>query len=504
VPIATTIPISHVVSMQPGVIGATGNPSLLSGVVLTSDPSIPPGFLLNTYQPSNAPTDANNWFGPTSPEALAMTYYFPGIINGGQLPYTLIFASFATSATPAGSYGAQLTGVTLTQLQTYSGTLIVTVNGTLYTSTTINLSGATSFANAATLMQAGFSSPPFTISYDTQRNRFTLLTTLTGTTATSTDVSGTLAANVGLQQASGAFIALAGVAADTPASAMNRLVSLTTNFGTFTTSLTQTLTVREAFAAWNSTQNYQYAYAAWDTDAADSTPNNAASFGQMAFNTPFQGTGPLYGDITTAASVMGYAASINYNVTNGRTTLAFRQFVAGPNATCTTLALAQALESNHYTYIGAFANSANNWTVAYPGQLSGAFLWWDTYLNQIWLNKSLQLAFFEAMLAYNSLPYNQDGYTALYRAGVDVIDQAVAAGVIQSGVTLSQTEIQQVNNAAGRNISDVLQSRGWYLLIGNPTNPAQARTTRTSPQATLWYTDGGSVQQLTVQSLAVI
>lgn len=495
-----TIPISSIVSMNPGVIGAGGTPSLLSGVVLSSDASIPPGFLLNTFSAASAA----QWFGPSAPETLAANNYFPGIVNGGQLPYELIFASYATAATPAGSYGAQLSTMTLTQLQALSGTLIVTIDGTLYTSTSITLSGATSFSNAATLMMAGFSSPPFTIVWDAQRSRFTLLSTTSGTSATSSDVSGTLAAGVGLSQASGAFIAQVGIIADTPATAMNRLINLTTNFGTFTTSVSQTLTQREAFAAWNSGQNYQYAYAAWDTDVADLTPSNAASFGAIAFATPYQGTGPIYGDITTAASIMGYVASIDFNIRNGRTTLAFRQFNSAPAATCNTLANAQALLSNNYTFIGAYANSANAWTISYAGAMSGAFLWWDTYVNQIWLNKSLQLAFFEAFTAYNSLPYNQDGYTALYRAGVDVIDAAVNAGVIRAGVTLSQTEIQQVNNAAGRNISDVLQSRGWYLLITDPSNPAQARTTRTSPQCTLWYCDGGSIQQLNVQSLAVI
>jgi hypothetical protein len=499
-----TIPISQIVSMQPGVIGNAGTPGLLSGVVLSADPSIPPGFLLQTFQPSNAPTDANNWFGPTSPEAIAMNSYFPGIVNGGQLPQTLIFAAYAQSATPAGSYGAQLTGLTLAQLNAFSGTLIVTVGGTLFTSSTITLTGATSFANAATLMTAGFTAPTFAITYDTQRNRFLLLSTATGTAATSSDVSGTLAPLVGLQQASGAFIATQGVIADTPAVAMNRLVAQFTNFGTFTHSISQTLTQRQAFAQWNSGQNYQYAYAAWDTDAADLTPNNAASFGAIAVATPYQGTGPIYGSIQTAACIMGYAASINYNIINGRITLAFRQFNAAPAATCNTLANAQALLSNNYTYIGAYANSSNSWTISYSGPMSGAFLWWDTYLNQIWLNKALQQALFTALLAYNSLPYNQDGYTALYAAALGVINAAVTAGVIRAGVTLSPSQIQQVNNAAGRNISNVLQTRGWYLLVTDPANPTQARTTRTSPQCTLWFCDGGAIQQLNVQSLAII
>lgn len=496
----TTIPLSHFVQMLPGVIGAGGTPGLLTGVVLTTDPSVPPGFLLTSF----AIGTASAWFGAGAPEAIAEANYFPGILNGGQLPYELVYASYAAAATPAGSYGAQLTGLTLAQLAAFSGTLIVTVNGTLYTSSAITLAGATSFANAATLMTAGFTSPPFAIAYDTQRNRFTLLSTLTGIAATSTDVSGTLAANVGLSQASGAFIALAGIAIDTPASAMSRLTSLTTNFGTFTTAQTQTLTQREAFGAWNSLQNFNYAYLPWDTDAADLTPNNAASFGAIAFATPYQGVTPVYGGIDTASAFMGYAASINYSIRNGRTTLAFRQFIAGTAATVSTLANAAALESNNYSYIGAAANSANNWTIAYPGKSSGAFLWLDTYLNQIWLNKSVQLALFQAMLAYNTLPYNQDGYTALYQAVVTIMNAAVNAGVIAQGVTLSPTQQQQVDNAAGRTISTNLQTRGWYFLIAEASNTAQTRAVRGSPQCTIWYTDGGSIQSLVVQSLAII
>jgi len=495
----STIPISQIVEILPGVVGAGGAASLLSGVVLSQDTSIPPGQPYTAY----AAADAEDNFGPGTPEATAADNYFPGIVNGGQLPYNLIYARYAATATPAGSYGADLGSLTLAQLQALTGTLIVTTSA-LFTSSSINLSTATSFANAASIMTAAFTTPDFAITYDVQRNRFLLLTTATGPTATSTDVSGTLAAGVGLSQASGAFIQTAGVAADTPSSAMARLVTQTANWGTFTHAWAATLSDREAFAQWNSGQNYQFLYVGWDTDAADLTPNNAASFGAIVFAAPYQGTLPCYGTIATAAAYMGYAASINFNITNGRTTLAFRQFNAGTAAGVSDLASANALLSNKYTYIGAYANQANNYTIAYNGKASGAFLWVDTYLDQIYLNRELQRAFFEALLAYNSIPYNSDGYAELYAAGLDVIDAAVTSGIIRAGVTLSNSQAQQINTQAGRQISDVVQTRGWYLLIGDPANVAQARQNRTSPAATLWYTDGGSVQQLNVQSIAII
>lgn len=496
-----SIPISQIVSITPGVIAAGGAPSRLSGVVFTQDTSIPVGQVKNFFL--NA--DVATWFGANAPETTISNGYFPGIVNGGQLPYVLKYARFALSATPAGSYGASLGTLTLTQLQAFTGTLIVTVGGALFTSSAINLAAASSFANAAALMLAGFTSPTFTIAYDTQRNRFTLLSTATGIAATSTDVSGTLAANVGLSQASGAFIAQAGVAADTPATALARLITLDTDWGTFTTAWTAVIADRQAFATANSGLNYQFLYVAWDTEAASIQVSNPASFGALAFSTPYQGTWPIYGTQFLAGGAMGYAASINFSVLNGRTTAAFRQFNAGIPATVSDLSTANALLSNNYTYLGAYANQANSYTITYSGKASGAFLWVDTYLDQIYLNRELQRAFFESMLAYNSIPYNQDGYTAIYRAGVDVVDAAVTAGIIRTGVTLSNSQIQQIDTQAGRaGVADLLQTRGWYLLIGDPANVAQARQQRTTPAAKLWYTDGGSIQQLNVASIAVI
>lgn len=497
----STIPISQIVQIVPGVITAGGAASRLTGLVFTQDVSLPASII----KQFNTATDVSNWFGPSAPETTLGNGYFPGIVNGGQLPGVLKFARYAATATPAGSYGASLAGVTLAALQAFSGTLIVTVGGVLATSSTINLAAATSFANAATLMLAGFTTPNFSIVYDTQRNRFTLLSTATGSAATSTDVSGTLAANVGLSQAAGATIALFGIEADTPATALARVVALDTNWGTFTTSWAATIGDRELFATANATYTYQYVYVAWDTEMAGLVPNNPSSFGSVAFSTPYQGTWPVYGTQFLAGGLMGYAASINFNIPNGRTTAAFRQFNAAIPATVSDLASANALLTNHYTYLGAYANAANNYTVTYAGAISGAFLWADTYLNQIYLNREIQRASFEYMIGVNSIPYNQDGYDGLYRAAVDVIDAGVTSGIIRGGVTLSQSQKQQIDTQAGvTGVSDVVATRGWYYLVQNPANPAQARQNRTSPQATLWYSDGGSVQQLTINSIAVI
>lgn len=496
-----TIPISQIATVNPGVIQAGGAASRLTGLLLSQDTSIPPGALLDFFTAQTM----SDWFGPSAPETTAANAYFPGVVNGGQLPFDMLVGRFVATDAPAGVYGAQLTGMTLSQLQALTGTLIVTTT-TTFTSATINLSAATSFANAAALMTAGFTTPNFAIAYDVQRNRFVLTTTATGiaAAAVSSAVTGTLALGVKLSAAAGAVLQATGVVADTPATAMARIVAQNTNWGTFTTSYAATQDDRLLYAAWNSGQNNQFMYVGWDTDAGDTTPNNATTFGALVFAQPYQGTMPVYGSIQTAGFVMGYAAAINFNVVNGRATLAFRQSVAGISATVNTLTAANALLSNKYTYYGAYANQANTYAIAYDGKVSGSFLWSDTYLDQIYLNRELSRALFEAFLGYNSLPYNQDGYTGLYRAGVDVITAAVTSGIIRAGVTLTQSQIQQINSQAGIPIADTLQTRGWYLLIGDPANIGQARQNRTSPFAKLWYCDGGSIQQIALNSIAVI
>lgn len=495
-----SIPISQISRVVPGVIAAGGQASRLTGLLLSQDASVPPGSGLDFFDA----TTMTNWFGPASPEAVAAANYFPGIVNGGQLPYDLKVVRYALTATPAGAYGATVPN-TLSQLQALSGTLIVTTNGTQKTSATINLATATSYSNAAALMTAGFTTPDFAITYDTQRNRFLLLTTATGTAATSTDVSGTLANAVGLSAASGATIQQTGAAADTPTSAMARAVVYSDNWGAFTTTWQATLADRLSFAAWNSGQNSQFWYVPFDMDAASAQANNAASFGALAFAAAGAGgTTPVYGTLAQAAGALGYAASINFGVANGRTTLMGRTLNSAPAATCSDLATANALLSNNYTYYGAYANAANSYTVFNDGAVSGPFLWADTYLDQIYLNRELQRAGFETMLAYNSLPYNQDGYDAFYRAYADVADAALTSGIIRAGVALSQSQAAQVNNRAGRDIASVVSTRGWYLLIDDAANGAQARQNRTSPQATFFYADGGSIQTITLNSVAVI
>ena len=299
----------------------------------------------------------------------------------------------------------------------------------------------------------------------------------------------------------------AGVDADTPDTAMTRVRNLSGNWAAFTHVWGADLDERTDFAIWNSAQDFQFIYASWDQDAAGLSPDNPASFGNLVMAAPYQGTLPVYGTLAKAAGALAWAASTNYLMTEGRSTLAFRQLVAaettGVSADVTNLADANALLSNGYTYYGAYASTANDYALYYNGKIGGQFLWADTYLNQIWLRRNMQQALFETLLAYNTLPYNAEGYAAVYQGAQGTIQQALANGVIRAGVTLSPSQQAQINTQAGLVIADQVSTLGWYLQVTDPLSTT-VRSERGSPTVNFWYCDGGSIQKIVVSSTTVL
>ena len=145
-----SIPASALVNVLPGVLTAGGVPLALNAVMLSQDTSIPTGTVLQ-FPTALA---VSNWFGPNAPETALAAIYFQGYNGASQTPGNLIFAQYNTAAVAGYLRGASVAGLTLAQIQALSGTLTLTVNGETETTGSINLSAATSFSNAATIIQA--------------------------------------------------------------------------------------------------------------------------------------------------------------------------------------------------------------------------------------------------------------------------------------------------------------------------------------------------------------
>jgi hypothetical protein len=208
-----------------------------------------------------------------------------------------------------------------------------------------------------------------------------------------------------------------------------------------------------------------------------------------------------------AAFVCGFVASLDFNVKQGRATAAYKSgpgVQAGVNDATSAANLAgfpYGSGGNGYNFYGAVATANENFTYYVPGSMPGSWKWLDPYINQIAMNSDFQLALLTLETQVPSIPYNTNGYNLVRSALQDPIDKYLNFGAIQPGVTLSASQAQQVNTAAGVKIDGVLSTVGYYLQI-LPAS-AQVRGLRGSPPMKFWYTDGGSIQSLLLASIDV-
>jgi hypothetical protein len=493
-----SIPASQLVNVVPGVLGAGGSPLALNSVFLTNNSSIPIG----TVQSFATLADVQAWFGPSSTEAALAAVYFNGFDGASLLPGLLYFAQYAAANVGAYLRSGSLASMTLAQLQALSGTLVTVVNGVSSTSLAINLAGATSFSNAAALIQTGIQggtpSSTATVTYDAQLAAFVIRSSTTGTGSTIAFATGTLAAGIKLQAAQGAVLSQ-GALASTPSGILTTVTGVTLNWACLTTVFEPVVADKVLFAQAIDALGQRFVYVGWDTANGPTAAVDPTSF--AALTAALNGRVAIWGTADKAAFFCGATAAINFDQTNGRITYAYKS-QSGLTPDVTNATVANNLIANGYNFYGAYATANDQFQFLQNGSISGTWKWADNYVNQIKLNSDLQLAFVTLLNQVKSVPYVTRGYDLLRAAALDPITSALNFGSIVAGVTLSASQKAQINTAAGGvDISTTLQSRGWYLLIQDAA-PA-TRALRNSPPMTLWYTDGGSVQKINLASIDV-
>jgi hypothetical protein len=405
-----------------------------------------------------------------------------------------ITGSYGTMTVSAVASGALAVGQVISGTGVTAGTVVTALlSGTGGTGTYVVSPSQTA---SSTTVSAG----PATVAYDSVSSAFVITGGTPGATGTITYASGALAVSLKLTAATGATLSQ-GAAEGVPSTNMDALIAATQNFATFTTSFEPSLADKILFASWTNAQDDRYAYILWDTDALAIT-DSALCAGRQIAAAGYSGTAPIYSptDQYLGALVMGFVASLDFARANARATIAFRS-QAGITASVTNSTVADQLIANGYNFYGAYATANDEFVFVYPGSVSGSFAWLDSYVNQIWLNNSLQLALMTLLTGTPSIPYNAEGYALIEAAALDPINAALNFGAIRPGVTLSAQQAATINNVAGFDAAPIVSARGWYFLVQD-ASPI-VRAARESPPCTLWYADGQSVQKITLASLQV-
>lgn len=426
----------------------------------------------------------------------------------------------ATAASVTGS----IAGTTLTVSAVSSGTLAVgqVLSGTglsagtgliaaVYITALGNGTGGTgtyTVSVSQAMSSSALTAAPAGVEYDSVHGAFLITSSTSGAASTVSYGSGS-AADLGhlkLTQAAGA-ITSQGADATTPAAAMDAVIDVTQNWASFMTTFEPDDATKIAFADWTNDQDNRYLYVMNDTSAVNTTAGGPSTAVGEVTGGDYSGTFVLYEnpEVDTiggqiAALQLSYAACLDFGQTQGRTTAAFRT-QSGQPPQVTEGSVETYLNNYEMNWYGSYTTANEDFIWVYPGRVAGPFLWVDSYINQIWLNQQLQLALMVLLGSARSIPYNRAGYTMIEAAMLDPINQAVNFGIIQPGVTLSESQKAQINNSVGVPVDDIVSRQGFYLQVKDAT--PQVRVARGSPPCTLWYTDGQSVQKINLASIQV-
>lgn len=494
-----SIPIDQIVTINPGVIGTGSNPLALNGVFIGQSDLIPTGRILTFYSAD----DVSTWFGSSAYETQLAGVYFNGYTNATKYPSQIFYMALPTTARGAWARGLSLKGMLLTELQEISGSLSVTINGSDYSAEALDLSSATSFSQAATTIQTALNiADVATVTWDSLTSRFVVTVTANLATSEITAFTGTASEALGLASATLSN----GSDVMSITDVLNSAKQLSLNWVTFTHIEQWTQAQMIEASTWTNNQNNKYLFVASDNDPNAIVSGNESNFGFIANLRDYNGVAVVYDNNATPllkAFVLGYSASIDWKRYNGRTTAAFRS-QSGLLPTCDNLQTAEVLLANGYSYYGQYSGrgEGNDYTIFYNGQMPGIFKWLDTYLDQVYLNSQLQLAMIDLLMAVNTIPYNSEGYALIRNAALDPINEAINNGSIRAGVNLSSSQKAQIIARVGFDITRELYTDGYYFQVVDAD--AQTRGNRQSPPINFFYTDGGSIQQITIPSIAIL
>jgi len=183
-----SIPIDFVASVTPAVVAAGGAGVDAVGVLLTSN-SLPP---VGTVASFVTPEAVSAYFGASSAEYAFADQYFQGFDSSPQKPANLLVAQFPLTGVAPYLEGGTL-ATSLGELTTLAaGTISLDIDGETVTSSSINLSTATSFSQVAAFIQAALSYS------DAQATA-----SISGSVMTVTAVTGTLVVGQAVTNAAG-------------------------------------------------------------------------------------------------------------------------------------------------------------------------------------------------------------------------------------------------------------------------------------------------------------
>jgi hypothetical protein len=493
------IPASYIVAINPRLISAGGTDLEFNGLLLSKNAQIP--LSAPVLQFANADT-VGDYFGLESDEYKAASIYFLGYNNSFAKPRHLMIARRVDEAVGAYLRGAEYTGDLTTLKAITSGSLTVEINGTDVAITSVDLSSATSYSDVATTIQTALQAvlAGVDVTYSSLTKAFQIDGPGTGTAQTIGYGSGTLATALNLTQDAGAVLSQ-GSDALTTTENMALIKERTQNWVSFTTLYEATQGEHMGLSTWASSQGIEYAYIGWTAEAALLVQGSTTTIADKIEEAENGATTLVYDNVDVATFVLGAIASVNWERYQGTINYAFKK-VDGVAATVTNQTDADLLLAKKVSFMGNFATRNDDFTFFYDAKIFGDYKYLDTFINTIWFKNVMQLSILNGLTQAGRVPYNDRGYSLVRAWLQDPINRALNNGVIDPGIVLSEGQKAQIYNETGKDLSTELFTNGYAVLVEDAG--ASARVGRQSPNITVYYTYGGSINHVEVASTAVL
>ena len=241
-----------------------GTPGLtFAGLLLSQSELLPAGRVV---QFASAQAVAN-YFGSLSEEAGMASMYFSGYVNTTSLPDKIFFARYNGEAVGAWLRGAKYTGNLAVLQAVTNGAMVISIDNTPYTLSSVDLSAATSFSQVAEKLQTALTTAGATgakVAYSSQTGAFQIDSPTTGTSSAvafpTPPESGTdLGALLLLTEQAGAVQSV-GMAAQTLPDCMTNVLLYARDWVTFGTVWEPELDDKISLARWCAGYDTRFAY----------------------------------------------------------------------------------------------------------------------------------------------------------------------------------------------------------------------------------------------------
>lgn len=428
----------------------------------------------------------------TAPEYLAAEIFFEQSPQPTQC-YIGRWASTATSGTLQGDALTAAEQALANFTAITNGGINFTIDGTAVDLTAINLSGATSLAGVASIITTALTTHG-SCAWNPNQGNFSVTSATTGATSTvafatagvGTDISGLL----GLSAIGGGYT-VAGIAAETLASAVQTLDQMTSAWyglqvasSTVPASADYTAVATYIQAASNShifgvtTQDPNALLSSSTTDLAYvlRTGDYSRTFCQYSSSSPY-----------ASASIFGRAFTVDFNAQNTTITLMFKQ---EPGITAETLTEAQAAALKAKN-CNVFVNY-NNATAILQNGVMASGQYFDVIHGTDWLQNAIQTAVYDLLyLSTTKVPQTDAGVNQIVATVASQCDQAAQNGLIAKGVWGGP--------AIGAIVTGQTLAKGYYIYAPPVSSQtAAARAARTAPTIQAAIKLAGAVQSANV------